>query len=247
VLRHVFIGAVGFQLLEQLPHVFFCPVEAHLGESDIPLLYRQFTSPLTPPQRCSPTSDANQTKCVENRAASQSQASPGERFVSTMRTFDILSVGIALTLCTTKIVAQSEIVPVPAQVPGAPGASVSAVVPAASAAPTSPTAAGAPVAPSATRTEIVEVKVLAPDHLVMSSGSILVVRGNQTSRLESELRLTDGSVITPGGTVKRLDGSTTLLADGQAISPAGKLAPAPISTVTETTPVPTRTTTIVKP
>ena len=72
---------------------------------------------------------------------------------------------------------------------------------------------------------ITEVQTLAPDALVMSSGSILVVRGNQKSRLETELRLTDGSILTPGGTVRRPDGSSASLNDGQAISAAGKIAP----------------------
>jgi hypothetical protein len=86
-----------------------------------------------------------------------------------------------------------------------------------------------------TKTAVVEVKTLAPDALVMSAGSVLVVRGNQKSRLETELRLTDGSILTPGGTVRRGDGSATALNDGQAISADGKIGAAPAGSLTETT------------
>jgi len=136
-----------------------------------------------------------------------------------MRTFDKLAVVAALTLCTTKIVAESDVAP------AVPPVEVQPVAP----------APAVPETPAKTTTEIVEVKVLAPDHLMMSAGSILVIRGDQKSRLESELRLTDGSIITPGGTVKRPDGSATRLEDGQSISPAGKLGPAPGTTVESVT------------
>jgi hypothetical protein len=86
-----------------------------------------------------------------------------------------------------------------------------------------------------TKTAMVEVKTLAPDALVMSAGSVLVVRGNQKSRLETELRLTDGSILTPGGTVRSGDGSATALNDGQAISADGKIGTAPAGALTETT------------
>jgi hypothetical protein len=82
---------------------------------------------------------------------------------------------------------------------------------------------------------VVEVETIAPDLLVMSAGSILVVRGNQKSRLETELRLTDGSVLTPGGTVRRPDGSSTSLADGQSVTANGKIGTAPAGSLTETT------------
>ena len=114
--------------------------------------------------------------------------------------------------------------------------------PAAPAAPAAPVAPVAPVAPDASQTtttttesKVLEVKTLAPDLLVMSAGSVLVVRGKQTSRLESEVRLADGSVLTPGGTVRRPDGSSTMLSDKQAISATGKISEAPPGSVTETT------------
>jgi hypothetical protein len=75
----------------------------------------------------------------------------------------------------------------------------------------------------------------APDALVMSAGSILVLRGGQTSRLSEEVKLTDGSVVTPGGTVRRPDGSRTTLSDGQSISIDGKLTTATTSGTTSTT------------
>ncbi|MHA3774306.1 DUF6799 domain-containing protein [Verrucomicrobiota bacterium sgz303538] len=96
-------------------------------------------------------------------------------------------------------------------------------------------AAPATATTTQTTTQIAEVKTIAPDILVMSAGSILVVRGRQTSRLETEVRLSDGSILTPGGTVRRADGSSTTLADGQAITPAGKIGTAPAGTLTETT------------
>lgn len=86
-----------------------------------------------------------------------------------------------------------------------------------------------------TQSQVVEVKTLAPDLLVMASGSILVIRGDQKSRLETELRLADNSILTPGGTVRRPDGSSTMLTDGQAITASGKIGPAPAGTLTETT------------
>jgi hypothetical protein len=88
---------------------------------------------------------------------------------------------------------------------------------------------------TSTKSEVVEVRTLAPDLLVMSAGSVLVVRGKQTSRLETEVRLADNSVLTPGGTVRRPDGSSTMLSDGQAISAAGKIGDAPTGALTETT------------
>ena len=125
-----------------------------------------------------------------------------------MRIFDLFAVGVLLTLGAAKALAQSDA--------AASGASTA-------------TTAEVAVTPAKTA-QVVEVKVLAPDHLVMDSGSVLVVRGSQTSQLESEVRLTDGSIITPGGTVKRPDGSSARLADGQSISPAGKIASAPVVT-----------------
>lgn len=67
----------------------------------------------------------------------------------------------------------------------------------------------------------------APDALVMSDGSVLAIRGQQASRMEAEIKLRDGSVVTPGGTVKRPDGSSVRLEDGQGVSANGNIGPAP--------------------
>jgi hypothetical protein len=67
----------------------------------------------------------------------------------------------------------------------------------------------------------------APDALVMADGSVLAIRGEQATRMATEIKLRDGSTVTPGGTVKRPDGSSVQLLDGQGVSANGKIGPAP--------------------
>lgn len=80
-----------------------------------------------------------------------------------------------------------------------------------------------------TETVVTEATALppAPDALIMADGSVLAIRGEQASRMESEIKLRDGSIVTPGGTVKRPDGSSVQLADGQGVSANGNIGPAP--------------------
>jgi hypothetical protein len=66
-----------------------------------------------------------------------------------------------------------------------------------------------------------------PDALVMADGSVLAIRGKQATRMEAEIKLRDGSIVTPGGTVKRPDGSSVQLLDGQGVSANGNIGPAP--------------------
>lgn len=88
-------------------------------------------------------------------------------------------------------------------------------------------------APGTTTVTITEARVVKPDALIMSSGSVLVLRDKATTRMAADMRLNDGSIVTPGGTVKRADGSTVTLADGQAISPAGVVGAAPAGVATD--------------
>ena len=62
-----------------------------------------------------------------------------------------------------------------------------------------------------------------PDALVMSGGAVVAVRGKETTRLETDYKLPDGTIVTTGGTVRRPDGTTTSLSDGQRISMAGNI------------------------
>lgn len=80
-----------------------------------------------------------------------------------------------------------------------------------------------------TQTVVTETAPLppAPDALVMADGSVLAIRGEQASRMTSEIKLKDGSIVTPGGTVKRPDGSSVQLVDGQGVSANGNIGPAP--------------------
>lgn len=79
-------------------------------------------------------------------------------------------------------------------------------------------------------------KVPVPDRLLMSDGSVVAIRGSQGERLTNDVQLPDGTVVTPGGTVRRLDGAETRLSDGQSVSREGRIIPAPArATTTETT------------
>ncbi len=85
-------------------------------------------------------------------------------------------------------------------------------------------------------TETIPVQAAAPalpDAYVMAAGSVLAVRGKESTRLQLETKLRDGSVITPGGTVRRPDGTTVTLADGQAIMLTGELGKAPAGYATD--------------
>ena len=85
--------------------------------------------------------------------------------------------------------------------------------------------------PSAAQTVVTETTVAnvppVPDALVMADGSVLAIRGQEAARMDAEVKLRDGSIVTPGGTVKRPDGSSVPLADGQGISANGNIGPAP--------------------
>lgn len=83
-------------------------------------------------------------------------------------------------------------------------------------------------ATATTTIEVVAKSVLAvPDALVMADGSVLAIRGQHAARMEADVKLKDGSIVTPGGTVKRPDGSSLRLADGQGVSANGNIGPAP--------------------
>ncbi len=73
---------------------------------------------------------------------------------------------------------------------------------------------------------------VAPDRFVMASGSVLSMHGAEGSRLTSDVKLADGTVLSSGGTVMRSDGSQSALADGQSISINGKLGPIPAAAST---------------
>jgi hypothetical protein len=88
-----------------------------------------------------------------------------------------------------------------------------------------------------TTTEIAKPAPAAPDLLVMSAGSVLAIRGGESARLVAEMKLADGSIVTPGGTVRRTDGTSVSLADGQAISMNGNISAAPAGAVTDTSTV----------
>ena len=69
--------------------------------------------------------------------------------------------------------------------------------------------------------------------LVMSAGGVLVVKGDDISRLENELKLQDGTVVKPGGTLRRSDGRTEHLIEGQKVDWSGRLGPVPDNAATE--------------
>jgi hypothetical protein len=66
-----------------------------------------------------------------------------------------------------------------------------------------------------------------PDRFTMSAGSVAAIRGSHSERLTNDVKLLDGTILTPGGTVRLPDGSETQLADGQSINMDGKLGPVP--------------------
>lgn len=76
-----------------------------------------------------------------------------------------------------------------------------------------------------------------PEVLFMSSGTVVLKRGNATSQLQAPVKLTDGSMLTPGGTVTRPDGTRNQLIDGQTITSAGVIGVAPQATGAESSAV----------
>ena len=86
-----------------------------------------------------------------------------------------------------------------------------------------------PASPAHLDTVVVEkpVRLANPDQFQMSSGSVLARRGSESARLTEDVKLLDGTILTPGGTVRRKDGAETQLVDGQTIAIDGKMGHVP--------------------
>lgn len=62
------------------------------------------------------------------------------------------------------------------------------------------------------------VKLIVEDRVIMKNGQMVIVKNGEEMKMEKNLTLPSGTVITTGGTVKKKDGTETKLKDGQYIA-----------------------------
>ena len=55
------------------------------------------------------------------------------------------------------------------------------------------------------------------DYVTMQGGKMLVVKNNKVGRMTTQMTMTDGSIVTPKGTVKTKDGHTVQLHEGDRV------------------------------
>jgi hypothetical protein len=61
------------------------------------------------------------------------------------------------------------------------------------------------------------------DCLMMKDGQVMVMKGGQHMKLEQTMTLTDGTTVSPDGTIKWSNGKTKMLKEGQCIYMDGKM------------------------
>lgn len=61
------------------------------------------------------------------------------------------------------------------------------------------------------------------DYVLLKDGKAHLVKGGNITPIESDMTLTNGTVISPNGSVKSAEGTTVLLKEGEKIDLDGKL------------------------
>lgn len=89
-----------------------------------------------------------------------------------------------------------------------------------------PSIALEPATPSPTR-KALEVGVSATDGVSVSGGAALVTRNGSTTRLDKELKLTNGTRVQPDGTITFADGKALILHGDQVLTFDGAIVVAP--------------------
>lgn len=60
------------------------------------------------------------------------------------------------------------------------------------------------------------------DHVMMKNGIMMIVKGDQMMKMDQDLTLSDGTVVSKTGVVKTPDGTTMVLRNGEMIDMSGK-------------------------
>lgn len=66
-------------------------------------------------------------------------------------------------------------------------------------------------------------KMMKPDGIHMKDGKMILMQNGQRSELTQDMTLTNGTVVSPNGTVKLADGTTQTLKDGDFIDMNGTM------------------------
>ena len=61
------------------------------------------------------------------------------------------------------------------------------------------------------------------DYIILKDGKINLVKGSNITPIESDMTLTNGTVISTNGSVKSSEGTTVLLKEGEKIDLDGKM------------------------
>jgi hypothetical protein len=70
-----------------------------------------------------------------------------------------------------------------------------------------------------------EGKMPKKDHLMMDEGKMWIVKDGKITAMTQDMRLSDGSKVSPAGKVDRADGNVWLLNNGEAVDMNGMIIP----------------------
>jgi len=80
-----------------------------------------------------------------------------------------------------------------------------------------------PASQQANRQSGNQQSTMAQDHIMMKNGRMMVVKGAVTSNMDTEMTLSDGTVVSTTGVVKTADGKTIVMKDGEMINMKGQM------------------------